>query len=194
MQYISYWHSFLLGCTDLLIDFFRCLGAPIKLLILPVCLCAFLFLLTISLAGVHSTSYWITFLLVCRGVWGFGLHRISYLSRWASPESRGIAPFMPLRPFSGVTPPIRVLPSDGETRTSLIYRHTSSWYSHPSGVTILKFTIKVYKIYGLSETVDYGYRLLGCKRRIIECSPCSCAIWDLLILLLAWVHMRNYWM
>jgi len=26
----------------------------------------------------------------------------------------------------------------GETHTSFIHRHTSSWYSHPSGVTVLR--------------------------------------------------------
>jgi len=76
------------------------------------------------------------------------------LSPWASPESRGNT--LPLRPFSGITPPIRVLPSDGETRTSSSYRHTFRENPSTSGVTILIFTIKVYKLHGLSKTVDYG--------------------------------------
>ncbi|AEE93330.1 hypothetical protein Ahos_0442 [Acidianus hospitalis W1] len=74
------------------------------------------------------------------------------LSPWASPESLPL----PLRPFSGITPPIRVLPSDGETRTSSSYRHTFRENPSTSGVTVLIFTIKVYKLHGLSETADNG--------------------------------------
>jgi len=92
--------------------------------------------------------------------WGsgfMGFHLISTLSPWASPESRGIAPFIPLRPFSGVTPPIRVLPSDGETRTSFIRRHTFRESPSTSGVAVFMFSIKIYKIYGLSEIIVNGY-------------------------------------
>jgi hypothetical protein len=58
-------------------------------------------------------------------------------------------------PFSGITPPIRVSPSDGETRTS--FSHTFRENPSTSGVTLLLSTIKVYKLHGLSETADNGY-------------------------------------
>jgi hypothetical protein len=48
-----------------------------------------------------------------------------------------------------------VLPSDGETRTS--FSHTFWENPSTSGVTVLIFTIKVYKLHGLSETADNGF-------------------------------------
>jgi hypothetical protein len=80
------------------------------------------------------------------------------LSPWASQESLPL----PLRPFSGITPTIRVLPSDGETRTS--FSHTFRENPSTSGVTALIFTIKVYKLHGLSETADNG-NLKGIRGR-----------------------------
>jgi len=85
------------------------------------------------------------------------------LSPWASPE---LLP-LPLRPFSGITPPIRVLPSDGETRTS--FNHTFRENPSTSGVTVLVFTIKVYKLHGLSKTVNYGF--LGDNQAVNLTSP-----------------------
>ena len=91
---------------------------------------------------------------------GFGLHGISFN---INPQPLGFTrvaghcPFIPLRPFSGVTPPIRVLPSDGETRTSFIRRHTFRESPSTSGVAVFMFSIKIYKIYGLSEIIVNGY-------------------------------------
>ena len=44
----------------------------------------------------------------------------------------------------------------GETRTSSSYRDTFRENPSTSGVTLLIFTIKVYKLHGLSETADNG--------------------------------------
>ena len=68
------------------------------------------------------------------------------LYHWASTESLSL----PLRPFSGITH----IRDRWETRTS--FSHTFRENPSTSGVTVLIFTIKVYKLHGLSETAGNG--------------------------------------